>query len=171
MMAGVIPALVKGGHLDAARSIIEQELAIARSSGDLRGRARSLGSAARFFARMGEEVRACGMAREVLEIRVKLGDDRQVALAFLVVGEVLVAQGKGTPAARLWGAAEQIFDGLEDERPPIDRNATKELRDKLVLSLEASDLDREIEAGRNLGSDEAVRLAEAFLVSAIPSRV
>ncbi len=168
LMAGVIPALVKRGHLGAARSIIEQELTIARSSGDLRGRARSLGSAARFFARVGEEVRACGMAREVLEIRVKLGEDRQLALALLVVGEVLVARGKGIPAARLWGAAERIFNRLEDERPPIDRNAANELREKLVQSLEASDLDREIAAGKDLEPDEAVKLAEAFLASATP---
>ncbi len=158
--------MVKRGHLGAARSIIEQELTIARSSGDLRGRARSLGSAARFLARVGEEVRACGMAREVLEIRVKLGEDRQLALALLVVGEVLVAHGKGIPAARLWGAAERIFNGLEDERPPIDRNASNELREKLVQSLEAGDLDREIAAGRDLEPDEAVRLAEDFLASA-----
>lgn len=114
---------------------------------------------------------ARGELAEAAAMHSEAREDRQLALAFLVVGEVLVAQGKGTPAARLWGAAEQVFDGLEDERPPIDRNATKELRDKLVLSLEASDLDRKIEAGTNLGSDEAIRLAEAFLVSATPSRV
>ena len=171
LMAGVVPALVKHGHLDVAQPLIEQELAIARSSGDLRGRCRSLGAAARFFARTGEEVRACGAARELLDIRIKLGEDRQVALALLVVGEVLVAQGKNQPAARLWGVAERILKGLEGERPPIDRNAANELREKLVLKMDASDRNREIRAGEELSLEEALKVADAALVPVTPSGV
>ncbi|MGZ8786202.1 MAG: ATP-binding protein, partial [Acidimicrobiia bacterium] len=170
LSAGVIPALVKHGHLDKARAIIEQELVIARSSADLRGRCRSLGSAARFYARAGEDLRACGLARELLEIRVKLGDPRQLSLALLVVGEVLVAQGMVNPAARLWGAAEKIYNDLEGERPPVDRNFANELREKLVLRMEASDRNREIRAGEHLDVQGAVRAAEASLAAEATAR-
>lgn len=171
LSAGVIPALVKAGRLDAARSMVEQDLAIARSSGDLRGRCRSLGSAARFYARTGEDLRACALARELLEIRVKMGEERQLALALWVVGEVLVAQGKVNPAARLWGAAEKIYNSLEGERPPIDRNFADELREKLVLRMDSSDRNQEIRTGEDLDPEEAVRVAEASLApEAAPSK-
>jgi non-specific serine/threonine protein kinase len=165
LSAGVIPALVKHGHLDKARAIIEHELVIARSSGDLRGRCRSLGSAARFYARAGEDLRACGLARELLEIRVRLGEQRQLSLALLVVGEVLVAQGKLNAAARLWGAAEKIYNDLEGERPPVDRNFANELREKLVLRMDAGDRNREIRAGEDLDVRGAIRAAEASLAA------
>ncbi len=163
LAGGVTPALVKHGHLAQARSILDQELVIARSSSDLRGRCRSLGAAARFYARIGEDLRACALARELLEIRVKMGEARQLSLALLVVGEVLVAQGKVNAAARLWGAAEKIYSELEGDRPPIDQSLAHELHQRLVQNLDEDERNHEIDSGKGLDLPAAVREAETSL--------
>ena len=47
--------------------------------------------------------------------------------------------------------------------PPIDHMASKELRDRLSLSNDANDLDRELKAGEALNPEGAVHLAEISL--------
>ena len=147
LMAGVIPALVKRGHLDSARSIIEQELVIARSSGDLRGRA---DRSALPPASSRGSARRCGPAAWP-EKYSRSGSSwgRTVSWPLL-----------SWWSAKFWWLRARASRPLAcGERPsrsstawrtsdhPSIETATNELREKLVLSLEASDLDREIEAG------------------------
>jgi hypothetical protein len=165
IIGAVLPALVRNGSIEVARTMMEKELVIARSATDLRGRCRSLTTGARFFSRTGDEMRACLLARELLEMRVSLGEDRGLALAFLTVGEVLLARSMAGPAARLWATAERLLTDQDHEPPPVDRNASNELREKLVQRMDTAERNQEIRAGAALTLEEAISLARVSLTS------
>ena len=163
LIAAVVPTLVKNGYVDLARSLVEKDLEIARSTKDSRGRCRSLAAAARFYARLGDRGVASDLAAEQLALRTALGEDRQIAGALLVAAEAVLAGGLGPVAARLKGAADALL-ALQTPGPwPNEIFQADELRRRLSDMLDQETLDRELIAGQTLHAQAAVNLAEESL--------
>jgi predicted ATPase/class 3 adenylate cyclase/tetratricopeptide (TPR) repeat protein len=163
LVAGVVPALVRHRLLDEARSIVDRDLAIARSTDDRRRRCRSLAAAARFFARTGDSDRASALASELLAIRAQLDEDRQTANALFVVADVVLERGAADTAARLWGAAEGALTASRPSPLPIEDRTSAELRGRIAAALADDALGRELAAGAELSLSDALRLARGAL--------
>ncbi len=169
LLQGVLPALIDHQKYEVARSLVEADLAIARSTADPRGRCRSLAAAARFHSRLGESERSSALALELLAIRVKLAGDRQTVGALWVAAEVLLEIGLDEQAARIWAAGDRTMAGLGVL--PVERAQSQHLRQRLEATLGHEAFNLLFEATPPLSLNGAVQLAEGCLTGSAPSAV
>jgi predicted ATPase/class 3 adenylate cyclase len=167
LIAAVVPALVESGLLPAAQRLVEQDLAIARSSPDPRGRCRSLAAAARFFAGAGDFDRAGELATQLLDLRAQLGEARHSATALWVACDVLLERGSTDDAARLFAAANHALDAARPCPLPIEEMHARRIHGRLASALTAEELSVETEAGDRLTLAEATSLARASLARTV----
>lgn len=165
LLSGVLPALLRHKHQDVARSLIETDLAIARSTDDLRGRCRSLAAAASLHTRLGEHDRSTALALELLAIRVGLAEDRQILGALRVAAGVLLEGGYAQQAAHIWATGERTLGDLGPL--PVEQAQSQNLRAQLESILGKELLVQAEAAAQSMSLEEAVRLAEASLTGLV----
>jgi len=110
------------GDWTTARSLMEESLAIHRETGDQLGTARRLYDLGRVAFGEGD-VRARALYEEALTIFLALKSKWFIAASFEALAAAVLAQGKRTSAARLWGAAESLREGMGAPIPPVERAA------------------------------------------------
>jgi predicted ATPase/DNA-binding SARP family transcriptional activator/Tfp pilus assembly protein PilF len=104
------------GDYAAARSAIEESLAIQRELGEPRGIAESLNSLALVAWNQGEYGSARALHEEGLAIRRALGEPRGIATALTNLGLVAWAQGDYGSARTLYEEALEVWRDLGDPR-------------------------------------------------------
>ena len=120
-------AAMLAGDLGTATEALEESLALARELGEAiytAGAACGLGEVA--LAR-GETAAAFELLSESLALYTELGDDRVRAECLYGIGGVAAAEGLHLEAARLWGCADAIREGLgfalvDEERQILERS-------------------------------------------------
>jgi predicted ATPase/class 3 adenylate cyclase len=163
LVTGVAPALARHGLVDEARTIVDRDLAITRSTDDRRRRCRSLAAAARFFGRVEDTERAAALASELLTIRDQLDEARQTANALFVAADVVLGLGAAETAAQLWGAADRALTASRPSPLPIEDHTSAELHARITAAVAGDALGRELAAGAELSLADAVRLAREAL--------
>jgi non-specific serine/threonine protein kinase len=97
------------GDYPLARSFFEDALDLFRQTGDKWAMAIHLANLAEVSLHLGDSKESGARGREALRSAFELGDRWGIARALNIVGAVVGSQGQLTQAARLWGAAEGVF--------------------------------------------------------------
>ncbi len=111
------------GDWTTARSLMEESLAIHRETGDQLGTARRLYDLGRVAFGEGDVIAAYALYEEGLSIFLALQSKWFIAASFEALAAGVLVQGQPTWAARLWGAAEMLREGMGTPIPPIERPA------------------------------------------------
>jgi predicted ATPase/DNA-binding CsgD family transcriptional regulator/Tfp pilus assembly protein PilF len=108
------------GDMDAARTMCERALAIAREFGEERCIALTLHNAALVAKAQEDCASALTLLGESLAIYGRIGSALDSIECVEGIAAAIGRQGAGATAARLWGAAQALRDGMGAPRPPID---------------------------------------------------
>jgi DNA-binding CsgD family transcriptional regulator len=107
------------GELAAARSLLEEGVAIARTRGDRRFLARGLNGLGAVQAQQGADLAAQASLAEALAYAIELGD-RWVMVACLIdLADLAADRAEWVQFARLYGATEALSGGLRANRPAL----------------------------------------------------
>jgi DNA-binding CsgD family transcriptional regulator len=109
------------GTLATASQLAEEAMALNRELGRKASIASSLSLAARVETRQGNDTAARSLAEESLTLAREVDDEARLPFYLEVLAEVVAAQGAEAWAARLWGAAEALHEGLSSPLPPVYR--------------------------------------------------
>jgi tetratricopeptide (TPR) repeat protein len=145
------------GDYEAARRYAEESLAIRQEIKNEWGTANSLHKLAQAERMQRRYAEALGHARESLGIFERLLNKKGMANSLLVIAAVKCDQGEKEVAAKLFGAAESLLDGLGAQLAPDQRD----YYERASLASVRGELDAHIwAAGRNLSLDTAILLAQ-----------
>ncbi|MFL5731917.1 MAG: ATP-binding protein, partial [Chloroflexia bacterium] len=145
------------GDYEGAKKYAEESLALRQEVRNEWGIANSLHKLAQAERELGLHKEALQHSRESLSIFERLQNKKGLANSLLVIAAIKCDQDEKELAAKLFGAAESLLDGLgaqlaPDQRDYYERASLASLRDELDSRLWA--------AGRNLGPEAAIRLAQ-----------
>jgi predicted ATPase/class 3 adenylate cyclase len=109
------------GRYDESVGLANESLAIFSEAGDYSGQAwcfYNLGLVAYY---MGDKAEAASKLREALRLRTEQGNKEGIALCTAALGQLCAASGHHERAARLFGAAEAMFEAKLARLSPADR--------------------------------------------------
>lgn len=149
----------RGGDLTAAGPLYEESLAIRRQLGDRRGVASSLSHLANVTVAAGNSATAESLYAESLAILRDLGDRRGMTACLEEVARLAIRQGRPEPAARLFGAAEQLRETMRAPLPPVEEARHESEMAALRSLLPADTFESLWRAGRVMNLEAAVELA------------
>jgi predicted ATPase/class 3 adenylate cyclase len=143
----------------AARTLHEECLAIMRELGERKSIANSLSNLGDVARQSGDFAAARALYKNSLVIQRELGDTAKIAESLEGLASVVAALGISLRAARIWGAAEGLREGIGSpprpyERPNYDQHvaAARRRGDNAAF-------DRAWQDGRALTLDRAIELA------------
>jgi tetratricopeptide (TPR) repeat protein len=113
--------LAQQGETVRARLLAEENVAIHRELGDKASTAEVLFSAARVLAALGNLLEAGSLYKESLALARASEYAPIIATSLEGLGEVAVAEGKPTWAARLWGTAGRLREAIAATMVPLYR--------------------------------------------------
>jgi non-specific serine/threonine protein kinase len=103
----------KSGDHRRAKRLAERGRALSQEVGDREGTSMALYILATVAHDSGEHERARGLFEEGLKLTAEVGDEANVAYCLEGLAGVAASEGKIAFAARLWGAAEALLEGIE----------------------------------------------------------
>ncbi len=106
------------GDYTAARGLFEESLEIRRRLGDRMGAADSMIPLGLLVYQEGDHAAARSLFAESLRIYKELGDRKGIVEALESFARLNFAEDKLEQASRLWGAAEQLREGIGSPLPP-----------------------------------------------------
>ena len=112
---------IQRGDIGAAYSLLEESHMLSREMGDQRSMARSLVLLASVVTIQGDYMSARVLYEESLSIAKALGRAELLAASIAGLGRIVAAQGEPTKAARMWGAAEVLYEVSGVPLSPIQR--------------------------------------------------
>ena len=143
----------------AAQSLHEECLAIMRELGERKSIANSLSNLGDVARQSGDFAAARALYKNSLVIQRELGDTAKIAESLEGLASVVAALGISLRAARIWGAAEGLREGIGSpprpyERPNYDQHvaAARRRGDNAAFA-------RAWQDGRALTLDQAIELA------------
>jgi predicted ATPase len=149
--------------LVTARSLAEESLVLYREMEYRKGAAESLSLLARIASERGDYSSAHALCNECLSIAKELGDRELLASGLERLAGVIAAQESGGAstqhamwAAKLWGAAESLREGIGAPIPPLERASYE-----CAVVAMRTQLGEEVFAtawaqGRNMTADQAL---------------
>jgi predicted ATPase/DNA-binding SARP family transcriptional activator len=147
------------GDYGQASALCSESLTLQRKLGDTRGMAISLNNLAYAALYEGRFREALAPLQESLTLAHELGDRDGIAYRLEGLSVVAAAQGDASRAARLLGGADVLFEGIEADLDPAERDLHErtltEVRDRLGEEAFASAWAE----GRAMGLSEAVAYA------------
>jgi tetratricopeptide (TPR) repeat protein len=161
-LSNVAAISARRGDKASAASYGRRAIELQRASGDLDGTAVSLANLGRVLLDLDDDAGAREAFRESFELARRL--DYQMLLAYLLAasGELARRAGEARHAARLIGAAVELFEAIGMEIPAEERGeherTLEPLRDELGEELVA----RLVDEGRRLPVDAAIEDAVAL---------
>ena len=156
-LAGVAYA---ANDLDTARELYEESLIISRELGDRQGIAGALNHLGVVVCEQGDGAGAEHMFEEGLAIHSALGDRWGVAVSLEGLAKVSSALVSPVHAARLWGAAERLREGIGCPVAPPDRpRYDREIADAVSASGSPAAFEEAWREGRALVLEQALALA------------
>ncbi len=147
------------GDLAAARSLLEQSVAIWRELGNKRGIAISLNPLGHVAREEGDYVAAAASHRESLTVRRELGDKKGVAECLEGLAAGCGAQKQPRRAAHLFGAAKALRAAIGVPLPPNERDRYDREVAALREALGEEAFAAAWAAGRAMTLEEAVAYA------------
>jgi predicted ATPase/transcriptional regulator with XRE-family HTH domain len=150
------------GDYDRAGMLYRESLALYRSMNDMDEIPSLLHNLGYVAQHHGDNSQALALFKEGLAIQVKLGNQAGIAECLVGIAGVFVALGHAEEGARLFGAAELLFETLELVLWPANRI---EYDRNLALLQEAIDetiLASAWQAGRAMSIEQTVALAEQY---------
>lgn len=109
------------GEYERARSMDEQALSIWENAGDTRGVSAALNALGPVALYQGRADEAKSMLQQSLKLRWDCQDYDGIASNLERLAEVAIAQGSLERAARLWGSAEALREGIKSFLPTVER--------------------------------------------------
>lgn len=100
------------GHFEPAAGLLEESLTTLRQIADRRGIALNLLSLGRIGLSQGDYERASGQIRESLVLFQELGNKVDMAESLQTLGTLARLHGQAGRTARLWAAAETLFESM-----------------------------------------------------------
>jgi DNA-binding CsgD family transcriptional regulator len=146
------------GDIALVRATAADGVRLSRNAGDLYSLEMMLLNSATTAFALGEVQRAKGLYVEALSIAKRI-DDRVAQYALLDgLASVAAAMEEGKLAARLLGAAETIRTQAGARLIPVLAPMIAQAEERAVERIGRSTFDAELEAGRRLSRDDAIRL-------------
>jgi non-specific serine/threonine protein kinase len=143
----------------AAREFYEEALILAREESSKYYIAIHTSNLAYTTCLLGDYQSAISYTLECLEATEDLGDKRNMGITLSIFGALAVAAGEMEKAARLWGAAQGIFDAIGFKLVKVDQ----EFNDRYICDARAAIGDEAFETafekGRSMPLKEALTLA------------
>ena len=109
------------GDAAAAHVLAEESVALYRELGHRQGTSWSLSALADVEARQGNQQAARALYEESLAVARPIGDTWAIASCFVGLARLVASQGELVWAARLWGTAEALREGMGTPLPPVSR--------------------------------------------------
>ncbi len=147
------------GDLPEAREWMTQRLALVRSMNNdflVASEASNLSMVERQLGNLDD---AEVLAREALEIGVRIGDEFTRPFAISGLAAIATERGHFERAATLVGAAEAIMEAQHMAWPPDERPHYERLLTDLPTSMGSDGFDRARSRGRSMSASEAVAFA------------
>jgi predicted ATPase/transcriptional regulator with XRE-family HTH domain len=114
------------GDLTAAATAHTEALAIAQRAGRADLQAMQHGNLGNVARERGDLRTATALQRQALVLKHRLGARRQIAITLEDLASIAGAEGRGTRAAHLLGAASAIRDAIATPQPVPERTATEQ---------------------------------------------
>lgn len=148
-----------GGDRARAREMLEESLATSRRAGYREGVAWSLNQLGVAAHRWGDPELAGKLLRESLKVHRDLGDRWRVASVLEGLAETACSLGRFERAARLFGAAEALREGISAPVPPCERSDHDRGLSAARAGLGEADFAKALAWGQAAKLEEAVALA------------
>jgi len=147
------------GDYAAAHALFEECLEIRRKAGDPQDIGSPLNHLGLVAYRQGDYAAAREFFKECLEVRRELGSEAEIAECLEGFAGLMVAEGQAWRAARLYGAAESLREGVGVPMPPYERAEYDRNVTAIRLALGEEGCAREWEKGRALSLEQALEYA------------
>jgi len=157
------------GDWTTACGFMEESLAIHRETGDQLGTARRLYDLGRVAFGEGDAIAARALHEDGLSIFLALKSKWFIAASFEGLAAVVLAQGKPTWAARLWGAAESLREGMGTPIPPIERAAYERMVANARIQLDENAFAAVWAQGRAMTPEQVLASLEPAPVVSTPA--
>ncbi len=138
------------GRLDEAAPLVEEAMALYRSSGVEWGYWNSLGTLAEVTAAAGDTALALARFLEAISGLVDVGAESYAAFRLAGVASLLARTGRPRPAAQVVGIVMQWLDELGTTIFPVGEAAFREAQARVAADLGDRLAAREIEVGRSM---------------------
>lgn len=147
------------GDLLAARKFKAESLAISRRVGDRWIVGVLSWSLAKVAIAQEDHAGARTFLRESITLSRELGNKWSIPYALEAFADIAINEGDAPRAARLYGAASVLRDGLGLSLSVVEKVAYEQMLARLRALLSPTDFEEEWNAGTTLHSDEALQLA------------
>jgi predicted ATPase/class 3 adenylate cyclase len=162
--SSLLAALALNQHdLVTARSLAEESLILYKEMEYRKGTAESLSLLARIASERGDFSSARSLCNECLAIGKELGDKELLASGLQRLAGVIAVQESGGAstqqalwAAKLWGAAESLREGIGAPIPPLERATYEAEVSAIRTQLGEEVFDAAWNQGRNMTPDQAL---------------
>lgn len=147
------------GDYQAARDFYEEALTLAREESSKYYIAIHTSNLAYTACLLGDYQAAVSYTLECLEVSEVLGDKRNMGITLSIFGGLAVIAGETEKAARLWGAAQGIFDAIGFKLVKVDQEFNERYisRCREIIGDEA--FEAAFQTGRAMPLKEAMSLA------------
>jgi tetratricopeptide (TPR) repeat protein len=147
------------GDLVDARDWMTKRLALVRASGNEFLIASEASNLSMVERQLGNLEAADALAREALDICVRIGDEFTRPFAISGLAAIATERGELERAATLVGAAEAIMDAQHMAWPPDERPHYEHMLAVLPESLSSAEFERARASGQSMTSGEAANFA------------
>jgi predicted ATPase/DNA-binding winged helix-turn-helix (wHTH) protein len=146
-------------NYETARRHYEEALSLAREESSKYYIAIHTSNLAYTTCLLGDYRAAFAYTLECLDVTEDLGDKRNMGITLSIFGALAVAAGKIEKAARLWGAAQGIFDSINFKPVKVDRDFKEQYINEARAAIGDEAFDVAFASGRTLPLKEAMMLA------------
>jgi DNA-binding CsgD family transcriptional regulator len=156
-MLGLV-AIVQRDH-DRAIARHEESLALARKAGNEVGILQALGLGALTALLRGDHKQADALNKATMEMSRRLGIRHYVAGCLDSLSASASIQGHLVRAARLWGAADSLFEAMGLSRMPAEISFHEPYLDAVRAQLSEAEWERARQEGQAMDMEEAIEYA------------
>jgi predicted ATPase/DNA-binding winged helix-turn-helix (wHTH) protein len=147
------------GDYEAARKFYEEALILAREESSKYYIAIHTSNLAYTTCLLGDYPSAIVYTLECLEVTEDLGDKRNMGITLSICAALAVVGGKMEKAARLWGAAQGVFDAIAFKLVKVDQEFNERYTSEARAAIGDEAFEATFEKGRSMPLKEAMMLA------------
>jgi predicted ATPase/DNA-binding SARP family transcriptional activator/DNA-binding CsgD family transcriptional regulator len=151
-------AIVRRDH-DRAMARHEESLALAQKAGNEVGSVQALGLGALTALVRGDHRQADALNKATMEKSWRLGIRHYTAGCVASLSASAGLQGQPVRAARLWGAADSLFEAMGISRMPAELSFYEPYIDAVRTQLSEAEWERAWQEGRAMDMEEAIEYA------------
>jgi hypothetical protein len=144
------------GDLTAAEASHTEALALAQRAGRIDLEAMQRGNLGNVARERGDLLSATVLQRQALVLKQGLGARRQIAISLEDLASIAAAEGRGTRAACLLGAANAIRELIATPQPAPERTATERAVAAAQAALGEKAWTAACTAGKELTLEQAI---------------